>query len=161
MRATLRGGALCVGVLASFVAARPLPGFSASEIVIASEDGRELYVFDQRGRHLRTVEATTGAALLTFGYGPTGLLASVTDADGNITSIERDGAGRPSAIVAPRGQRTILAHDGQGYLATVTNPALGSQTDSSAIRPGVRGAAAHPRPSPRNLDDRQAHSAYP
>jgi hypothetical protein len=35
----------------------PLPGFAAADIAIASEDGSQLYQFDQYGRHLRTRDA--------------------------------------------------------------------------------------------------------
>ena len=49
--------------------------------------------------------------------------ATITDGDGNVTTIERDGSGNPSAIVAPFGQRTTLAVNGDGYLSRVTNPA--------------------------------------
>jgi YD repeat-containing protein len=103
--------------------ALPLPGFSNTDLALASEDGGELYELDATGRHLRTRDATTGATLYAFDYTVDGLLSSVTDADGRVTEIERDGAGEPTAIVAPFGQRTSLALDANGYLATVTNPA--------------------------------------
>ena len=100
-----------------------LPGFSNGQIVLASEDGREVYVFDRAGRHLRTLNALTGATLYEFSYNARGNLISVTDGDGNVTTIERDGNGHPLAIIAPFGQRTALALDGNGYLASVSNPA--------------------------------------
>ena len=40
---------------------KPLPGFSVSDIAIASEDGSLLYQFDSVGRHLRTLNALDGA----------------------------------------------------------------------------------------------------
>jgi RHS repeat-associated protein len=101
----------------------PLPRFSNADLALASEGGSELYEFDATGRHLRTRDATTGATLHAFDYTPDGLLSSVTDADGRVIEIERDGVGEPTAIVAPFGQRTTIALDGNGYLATLTNPA--------------------------------------
>ncbi|HEX6616918.1 MAG TPA: RHS repeat-associated core domain-containing protein [Gemmatimonadales bacterium] len=98
------------------------PGFSASDIAVASEDGTELYQFNASGKHLRTRDARTGAVLLTFGYDAAGALSTVTDGDGNVTTIERDAQGRPTAIIGPFGQRTTLAVDGAGYLASVTDP---------------------------------------
>jgi RHS repeat-associated protein len=103
-------------------AAPDLPGFTGEEIFIPSPDSDEVFVFDPKGRHLRTLYALTGAELLSFGYDSLGLLTSVTDAYGNVTTIERDGSGKPLAIVAPFGQRTVLGLDGAGYLASVADP---------------------------------------
>ena len=100
-----------------------LPGFNLNEFAIPSEDGTELYRFDSTGRHLATLNALTGATLLSFTYDAQGRLSQITDGDGLITRIERDALGNPTAIVAPFGQRTVLALDSNGYLAKVTNPA--------------------------------------
>lgn len=100
-----------------------LPKFSASDISIASEDGNEIYHFDAFGRHLRTLDAYTGAVRLLFSYGNDGLVTQVRDGDGNATRIERDTNGNPTAIVGPDGQRTLLTIDTTGYLQSVTNPA--------------------------------------
>jgi RHS repeat-associated protein len=100
-----------------------LPNFDVGDIAIASEDGRQLCRFDQYGRHLSTVDTLTGATLYTFAYDNEGRLSRITDSDGNITTIERDGNGNPIAIVAPFGQPTTLTVDSNGYLASVTNPA--------------------------------------
>lgn len=87
-----------------------------------ASDGSEVYLFDPEGRHLRTVDALTAALRNEFSYDGNGLLASITDGDGNITSIERDGAGNPTAIVAPFGQRTTLTINRAGYLDSITQP---------------------------------------
>jgi len=100
-----------------------LPGFSADDVPIASADGTQLYQFDARGRHLRTLHAMTGAVLYQFNYDTTGKLSSIKDADSNVMTIERSTAGNPTAIVATFGQRTILTPDTNGYLASMTNPA--------------------------------------
>ena len=100
-----------------------IPGFSALDLAIPSEDGRQLYRFNAEGRHLSTVDTLTKAVLYTFGYDNAGRLISITDADNNVTTIERDGNGTPTAIVAPFGQRTTLTVNSDGYLASVTNPA--------------------------------------
>jgi YD repeat-containing protein len=107
-----------------------LPGFSADEITIPSSDGNLLYAFDGSGRHLRTHNALTNAVLYQFGYDAEGRLTSVTDAGGNVTTIERNASGNAMAIVAPLGQRTELTLDANGYLATVTNPAGETHTMS-------------------------------
>ena len=91
-----------------------LPGSSFSDIVMAAEDGSEVYVFTSAGRHLRTLDALTGTVRFQFTYDGAGRLATVADSDGNVTTIERDGSGNLSAIVAPFGQRTTLAVNGDG-----------------------------------------------
>lgn len=100
-----------------------LPGFSGTDLAIPSEDGALLYKFSAVGRHLQTLNTLTGAMVYEFAYNPEGLLTTVSDGDGNITTIERDGEGNPTAIVGPYGQRTNLTLDANGYLATITNPA--------------------------------------
>jgi len=100
-----------------------LPGFNSNESAIPSEDGTELYRFDPQGRHLATLNALTGATLLSFTYDADSRLSQITDGDGLMTRIERDALGNPTAIVAPFGQRTTLVLDSNGYLAKVTNPA--------------------------------------
>ncbi|NJA05139.1 PASTA domain-containing protein [Methylococcaceae bacterium WWC4] len=101
---------------------KALPAVSLSETAIASEDGNELYVFDGT-RHLRTLNTLTGAVKYQFNYDTNGNLSKITDASNNVTTIERNGQGQPTAIVAPFGQRTRLVLDSNGYLASVTNPA--------------------------------------
>ncbi|MFL6198246.1 MAG: hypothetical protein ACJ76J_03635, partial [Thermoanaerobaculia bacterium] len=99
-----------------------LPGAGAGGSVVPSEDGRELFVFDVRGRHLRTVDGLTGDLRYQFSYDARGLLSEIADASGNATRIERFGNGNPAAVVAPFGDRTALAVDAEGYLARITNP---------------------------------------
>ena len=104
---------------------RPLlPDPPYGEVRIATTDGASFYVFDRRGRHLRTVDAHTMAALYTFAHDDRGRLTTITDADGDVVTIERrPGNGRPAAIVSAYGQRTVLDVDGNGYLEAVTSPA--------------------------------------
>jgi RHS repeat-associated protein len=102
--------------------AAAFPRVSGGDIVIASGDGNLVYQFDRDGRHLRTVHALTGATVYEFGYDAKKRLVQVTDGDGNVTTTERDGNGTPTGIVSPFGQRTTLAVNPQGYLATVTGP---------------------------------------
>ncbi len=87
-----------------------LPDFTLSIPLhdISSEDGRLIYSFDPNGRHVMTTDVSSGAELLKFGYDANGLLISITDQDGNVTTIERNASGNPTAIVAPFGQRTTL-----------------------------------------------------
>ena len=97
--------------------------FVAGGIAVPATDGTEVYLFTQNGRHLRTLDALTGAVRFQFAYDGAGRLATITDRDANVTTIERDAAGNPAAIVSPFGQRTLLTVSIDGYLTRVTNPA--------------------------------------
>lgn len=99
------------------------PGFTGDEIRLASEDGSELYRFDDAGRHQQTVNAVTGATIFDFVYDDEGRLSAVRDADGLETRIERNADGTPAAIVGPFGQRTELEVDAGGFLARLENAA--------------------------------------
>ena len=78
-------------------------------------------MFDRTGRHLRTVDALTGRTRLQFGYDADGRLTTVTDGDGNVVTIERDAAGKATAIVAPGNIRTSLTIRPDGMLGEVKN----------------------------------------
>jgi len=109
------------------------PGAVAGQPFLTSDDGSELYAFDTSGRHLKTVNALTGATLDQFAYDAQGQLSTITDGNGNVTTIQRDSTGQATAIVAPFGQQTNLAVDANGYLSRMTDPAgLSIQFSSTA-----------------------------
>lgn len=90
--------------------------------LVVSKDGSEVYRFNNEGRHLATL-GRNGEPRLQFAYDAKGQLASITDADGNRTTIERDAEGLPLAIVAPGGQRTEIVVDPNGFLFSLSNGA--------------------------------------
>ncbi|MCC7537181.1 MAG: hypothetical protein IT379_13245 [Deltaproteobacteria bacterium] len=98
------------------------PGLGAGQLTVGSPDGSEAWVFDAAGRHLRTLDAFTGAVVWEMGTDSGGRLTTVSDLDGNVTTVERDGAGAPTAIVGPYGQRTTIGLDADGFLSSVTSP---------------------------------------
>ncbi|HKS38707.1 MAG TPA: hypothetical protein VJW76_16050, partial [Verrucomicrobiae bacterium] len=100
-----------------------LPGFSNGDLIIPSADGAEIYVFNNAGRHLRTLDAFTRALRYQFSYDPQWRLTAVEDGDHNVTTVERDANGDATAIVSPYGQRTPLTLTANGYLASIANPA--------------------------------------
>lgn len=112
----------------------PSSGFAVNEVLVPSDDGRETYSFSG-GRHLRTQDALTGTTLLTFGYDAAGRLVTLTDANAQVTTIERQSDGRPTAIVAPGGQRTELTVSSEGLLTRVENP----NNEAVALEYGVGG----------------------
>jgi RHS repeat-associated protein len=89
---------------------------------IPSDDGSEVYVFDQQGIHLQTLDSLTGGIKWTFGYNTNSQISTITDGAGLTTTITRDGSGNATAIVGPYGQTTALQLDANGFLASVTNP---------------------------------------
>jgi RHS repeat-associated protein len=99
----------------------PLPGDSGTAFLTGARDEDAFYSFDRFGRHLSTRHSLTGSELMGFTYSD-GKLTSLTNEAGLATTIERDAAGRPLAIVAPFGQRTELELDANGYLAEVRAP---------------------------------------
>ncbi|OGQ07844.1 MAG: hypothetical protein A3G32_06135 [Deltaproteobacteria bacterium RIFCSPLOWO2_12_FULL_40_28] len=100
----------------------PFEKYSGDHIIISSEDGTEIYEFNETGRHLNTLHPLTGQTLLSFTYNESGFLTSITDGDGNVVTLNRDGNNNLTSIVAPHGQETIVALDANGYLNSVENP---------------------------------------
>ncbi|WP_295433562.1 PKD domain-containing protein [uncultured Thiodictyon sp.] len=100
-----------------------LSGAGIESPFVPSADGAEVYKFNTSGRHLLTLDAHSGGTLYAFSYDTDGRLISVTDGSGNRTTLGRNAAGDPTAIISPDGQRTELTQDANGYLATITNPA--------------------------------------
>jgi YD repeat-containing protein len=111
--------------------APPLPGFDGSEIIIASEDGSEVYRFSATGQHLETRSTLTKALMYRFGYDRQGRLAAIEDGMGNTTTVERPGNNSEGvnalSILAPSGQVSHLTLDGEGYLASVQGPGKTAQ----------------------------------
>ncbi|MBZ0237961.1 MAG: Hint domain-containing protein [Deltaproteobacteria bacterium] len=96
---------------------------SLDGVVVPSEDGNLAYVLRDGDRRLEaTVDSVTGEPVLNFTYDTSGRLATIRDPHDNTVTIQRDGAGRPTAIVGPHGHVTSLTVDANGYLRTVTNP---------------------------------------
>jgi RHS repeat-associated protein len=111
-----------------------LPGTSKGETLLPDESGSEIYVFDDTGRHLRTLDALTSTPIASFEYDDAGRLVKMADRHDNVLAIARDNSGRATQITAPFGHKTALAYDAQGFLATVTDP-LG-RTERLEYAPG-------------------------
>ncbi len=117
-----------------------LPGFGVGQTVIASADGSELYVFSSAGRILSTLDALTGATIQRFVYDSQRRLVAITDRNGDTTTIQRDGAGRPTGILAPNGQPTVFTLNPDGTVAAVTdagNESLQFQFGASGLLNGI------------------------
>ena len=77
------------------------------------------YVFDRAGRHIRTLDQTSGVTLLNFTYDPSGRLASIKDRFSNALMIERNADGRAVALTTSDGHVTRLQVDQQQDLRSV------------------------------------------
>lgn len=92
----------------------------SADLAVPSADGTEKFIFDSSGRHLRTLDAVWNATLYEFQYDDAGRLASLTDRDGEVTRIERDGEVRISTTA---GLQARLTFTEDGYLSTIADPA--------------------------------------
>ncbi|MEW8692874.1 MAG: hypothetical protein AB2535_17685 [Candidatus Thiodiazotropha endolucinida] len=99
-----------------------MSGYTGDGFYIPSEDGKELYEFDDFGRHLRTISTITGADLFRFVYDANGFVEEIFDGYGNRTTVERSFDGAFEAIVSPDGQRTSVVLAANGYMTNITNP---------------------------------------
>jgi len=85
---------------------------------VVTSGSKEL-LFDANGQLQSIRDLYTKEPKNTFGYDNMGRLVTLTDIYGQISTIERDGNGTVTAIIAPRGQRTLLSVDGNGDLLEV------------------------------------------
>ena len=99
----------------------PPHGTSASYVGV-SRDGHQTYEFDSTGRLVKSIDSLTGSLIYAFSYDEAGKLVTVSDGNGNATSIVRDPAESAVSIIAPFGQQTKLMYTSNGQLATVSDP---------------------------------------
>jgi DNA-binding beta-propeller fold protein YncE len=65
-----------------------LPSVLKSKYQVADPDTNQLYIFDENGRHLKTVNVITGATMYTFSYSNRGKLITVSDINRNDLIID-------------------------------------------------------------------------
>ena len=98
----------------------PVDG-AGDELLVPSIDGAAVAVFDTEGAHQRTVDALTGLDLIRYRH-EDGMLVEIDARPAPATTIERDEAGRPLAIVAAGGLRTDLSVNDDGWLTGTSDP---------------------------------------
>lgn len=102
---------------------------SGPEILIPSSAGDRVFIFDQTGRHLRTVDAFTGTAIYAFGYSLDGRLSTITDRLGHVTSIVHPPVstfpwpGDGMIVAEPGMQETDFTIGSNGYTSVLRNSA--------------------------------------
>jgi RHS repeat-associated protein len=101
---------------------RPIPALTSNgNLVVASEEGHELYVFDSQGKHLQTKNALTNNLKYSFSYDASGKLSSVVDQFGKQTLIQRISASQIK-IISSYNQETLLTLDANNLLVSILNP---------------------------------------
>ena len=98
----------------------------SGERAVPTYDGLRAYVFDAKGRHVRTVDALLGTTLVTFAYDAAGRLSGAAGSlDGTPIDlvVERDTGGTLSGLVGFAGARTALYPDSAGHLGGIRDPA--------------------------------------
>ena len=78
---------------------------------------RSPYIFDQDGRHIKTIDIDSGITLVTFEYDSSGLLSEVTDQFENTITLNRETNGKIE-ISSPDGYKTTLVIDENNDLAS-------------------------------------------
>lgn len=92
------------------------------KVFVTSSDGKEIYVFDDYPKHIKTVTALTGAIKYEFNYDADDLLETIVDGYGNTTTITRNSSGNITKLTGPYGQETFFTLNANGLFSTVTNP---------------------------------------
>ncbi len=95
---------------------------SDENLLVVSDSGNEVYIFDANGNHLFTKTSLLGSVIYSFQYDSLGRFESVTDAFANKTKILRDASGQLSGVESPYGQVTKITTDTNGYIASIQTP---------------------------------------
>jgi RHS repeat-associated protein len=90
--------------------------------LVPSLNGKEVYIFDQQGRHLETRNAFTNSSIYRFLYSPDNKLAEIKDIDGQSTIFHRDSSGLLTSVEAPFENVTAVTLSPSGLIATATTP---------------------------------------
>ncbi len=99
-----------------------LAGVSNGNELVPTDGGARIDEFNPGGRETAVYDSLTATKLLGFDYDAEGRLSNIVDQYGRTTTIDRGGAGEPTEIVAPGGQKTRLTVNGEGQLSKVTDP---------------------------------------
>ncbi|MBQ0752639.1 MAG: thrombospondin type 3 repeat-containing protein [Gammaproteobacteria bacterium] len=76
------------------------------------------YIFDEQGRHVRTIDINTGQTLLTFNHDADGQLVSMTNQFGQDISLQRSGSSGVS-ITGPYGHKTTVVMSSPDQISSI------------------------------------------
>ena len=94
---------------------------SFTNYLIASEDGKQAFIFDLDGYHLETRSTRTSKVLTSFTYGTNKKLIKIEDSYGNETLIARP-TSNTVEIETPSGKTTYLTLNSDGFATQITTP---------------------------------------
>jgi RHS repeat-associated protein len=100
----------------------PIIRSTTDELNIASEDGKEIYKFNEKGTHLKTIDAMNGKTIYDFKYNNAGLLTDIIDIDSIVSKINWVN-NKPVSIISPFNQVTQITTNSNGYIDKIINPA--------------------------------------
>jgi len=89
---------------------------------ITERDGSVIYEFTSKGVHMRTLDAITAKVLVSFNYDSDGILSSIVDDNGLLTTLIRNANDELIDIVSPYGKTTELSYFTNGLLKQVKDP---------------------------------------
>ena len=95
---------------------------SSGQFAIADADRGEYYHFDRYGRHISTVDITTGDMIYEFIHNERGELSQIKRMGHEHAQLSRDGLAQVTSIVSFDGKGTTFAYTSDGYLSMVTGP---------------------------------------
>lgn len=104
------------------VSAKPGPG--VGEFFVAEEFGKEVYIFNNLGFHLRTVTSLLGSTLVSFQYNMDWSLDRITSRSGLYTQFNRNMSGELVSITTDSGKTSSVVLTADGYLQSITDPLL-------------------------------------
>ncbi|MEW6279083.1 MAG: RHS repeat-associated core domain-containing protein, partial [Candidatus Eremiobacterota bacterium] len=85
-------------------------------------------------------------------YDPAGRLSTITDFDGNVTTVERDSNGNFTGVVGPYGQRLTVTTNPDGYMTSATTP--GGRTTRYGYTPdGLLNSVIDPNGNPPQITE--------
>ena len=111
-----------------------LQRYPTTETLIPSEDGSEVYRFDESGRHLATLDGRTQRQIRSFSYDGDGRLSSITETDLGTTTFAYGTS--TVTVTGPDGQQTVIETNGDGW-ATKVQDAAGGHRDYAYTSTGL------------------------
>ncbi|MCU7835371.1 MAG: hypothetical protein KZQ83_08960 [gamma proteobacterium symbiont of Taylorina sp.] len=85
---------------------------------VISQNGQELYHFNDFNQHEKTIDLLTGVTDYEFIH-ENGKLTEIHDRHGNVTQIVRTGEQAPHAIIAPNGKQTEIHYNADKQVSQI------------------------------------------
>jgi len=90
--------------------------------LVASEDGSQLFEFNEIGKHLRTIDPLTNKNIYKFSYNDNNLLEKIIDINNNETKLIYNSQNRLTKIIGPKGVETKITVNPDSNLVKIEKP---------------------------------------